>query len=140
MAEDQLFPPYPPAALTRADIVGYLAPYLHRGWEIYRGDDDGMFVVRLLDNLKLFIELIGQKWRVSTGLAPNESIAVWAFPETLSELDAAIQKAVPIATSSGSRLEWTGLPRSVRLLADQPASNLSRVVALVGTLEIEGDW
>jgi hypothetical protein len=132
------FPAYPCSTLSTADVVAYLSPYRQKGWEIYRGDSDGQFIVRLDDNLKLFIELVQDRWRVSTGLARNESLSVWAHPETTAELESAIQKGVYYATSGGRKLEWSSGPGTARFVAAQPASNLSRLVALVGGGEIVG--
>jgi hypothetical protein len=132
------FPTYPRPSLSTADVIAYLSPYRQRGWEVYRGDADDQFIVRLDDNLKLFIELAQNQWRVSTGLAPNQSLSVWAHPENVSELEAAIQKGVYYATSGGLKLEWSTGPVTARLVATLPASNLSRVVALVGAAEVVG--
>lgn len=138
MADDQPFPNYPGTRLTRDHIVGYLVPYLQKGWEIYQGDSENQFVVRLADNLKLFIEFVDRRWRVSTGLAPNMSIAIWAYPETLHELDSAIQIGVRTATSAiDPKPEWSALPRAIRLSADEPASNISKIVGLIGSSKVE---
>ena len=130
------FPTYPRPSLSTADVIAYLSPFRQRGWEVYRGDADDQFIVRLDDNLKLFIELVQNQWRVSTGLAPNQSLSVWAHPENISELEAAIQKGVYYATSGGLKLEWSTGPVTARLVATLPASNLSRIVALVGAAEV----
>lgn len=130
------FPTYPSPSLSTADVIAYLSPYRQRGWEVYRGDTADQFIVRLDDNVKLFIELVDGRWRVSTGLAPNLSLSVWAHPENVSELDAAIQKGEYHATSGGLKLQWSTGPVTARLVATLPASNLSRIVALVGAAEV----
>lgn len=130
------FPTYPRPSRATADVIAYLSPYRQRGWEVYRGDADDQFIVRLDDNLKLFIEVVQNRWRVSTGLATNESLSVWAHPENVAELEAAIQKGVHYATSGGLKLEWFTGPTKARLVATQPASNLSRVVALARSSEV----
>lgn len=134
------FPQYPIAHLNREDIIAYLTPYLEKGWEIYQGSQENQFIVRLLDNLKLFIELEEGKWRISTGLDINKSLAVWAYPENLVQLDSAIRTAVSIGSGgspTGTRIEWSSVPTAVRLNEQEPASNLAKLVALIGSSSIE---
>lgn len=134
------FPQYPAACLNKNDIIAYLIPYLEKGWEIYQGNQENQFIIRLLDNLKLFIELKQGKWRISTGLDIDQSLAVWAFPENLGELDSAIRQAVSTASGgspSGTRIEWSSVPTTVRLDEEKPASNLAKLVALIGSSNIE---
>ncbi|WP_335076091.1 hypothetical protein [Nostoc sp.] len=134
------FPQYPVARLNREDIIAYLTPYLEKGWEIYQGNQENQFIVRLLDNLKLFIELREGKWRVSTGLDVDKSLAIWAYPDNLGELDSAIRTAVSIGSGgspSGTRIEWSSAPTAVRLNEQEPASNLAKLVALIGSSSIE---
>lgn len=133
------FPAYPSPSLTRADVVGFLAPQRQRGWDIYQGADGASFVVRLLDNVKLFIEYNDGRWRVSTGPALGQQISIWAYPETIGELDESVRRGVHHAGSHGPhRLEWAGQPTAVRFQSGQGPSNLSKFVALVGSAEIEG--
>ena len=134
------FPQYPVPRLSSEDIIAYLTPYLEKGWEIYKGNQENQFIVRILDNLKLFIELRDCKWRVSTGLDVDQSIAIWAYPENLVELDTAIRHGVSLASGgspSGTRIEWASLPITLRLNQQEPASNLAKLVALVGSSTIE---
>jgi hypothetical protein len=133
------FPQYPVAHLSREDVIAYLTPYLKRGWEIYQGNEENQFIVRLLDNLKLFVEFQESKWRVPTGLDVNKSLSIWAYPENVGQLDSAIRKAVPVATggSIDTRIEWSSLPTTVRLNEQEPASNLAKLVALIGSSSIE---
>lgn len=133
------FPKYPTPSLTRDNIVGYLVPYREKGWDIYLGETDNQIIIRLTDNLKLFIEFVSGRWRVSTGLAPNESIAIWAYPETILELDASLQRCVPIVSSGNAdqRMEWPGLPTAVRLAQAEPASNVGKLAALIGRSTID---
>lgn len=132
------FPKYPNHRLSREEIVAYLTPYLEKGWEIYQGSEENQFIVRLGENLKLFIELREGKWRVSTGLDVDQSIAIWAYPENLGELDNSIRKGVSLSSgSTGTRIEWSSTPTTVRLNEEEPASNLAKLVALISNSTIE---
>lgn len=130
--DESIFPEYPVARLARSDVIAYLSPRLAKGWEIYRGTGEYQFIVRLADNLKLFIELVDGKWRVSTGLGVNQSLAIWAYPDNVRELDSAIARGLK---SAG--IDWASAPSAVRLSAPEPATNLGRIVALVGSSKIE---
>lgn len=134
------FPQYPVSRLSREDVIAYLTPYLEKGWEIYQGSQENQFIVRILNNLKLFIELREGKWRVSTGLDVDKSLAIWAYPENLVQLDSAIRTAVSVGSvgsPSGTRVEWSSVPKTVRLNQQEPASNLARLVTLIGASSIE---
>lgn len=138
MSSNTPFPQYPAHRLSREDIVAYLTPFLEKGWEIYQGSQENQFIVRLLENLKLFIELREGKWRVSTGLDVDKSLAIWAYPENLSELDNAIRRGVSLSSGAvDTRIEWSSTPTTVRLNEEEPASNLAKLVALIGSSTIE---
>jgi len=114
-------------------VISFLVPCIQRGWEIYAGKGEDQFIFRLAENLKLFIEQTPQGWRVSTGLAPSMSISIWAYPETVTELTAAVAHALAIVTHAFAEpITLDAPPRTIRLKASEPASNLAKVCALIG--------
>ena len=130
-------PSYPAPSLSREQVISFLVPCIQRGWEIYTGKAEDQFIFRLAENLKLFIEQTPEGWRVSTGLAPSMSISIWAYPETTSELTAAVAHALSIVTHAFAEpITLDAPPRSIRLKASEPASNLSKMCALIGSSSI----
>lgn len=127
------FPPFRPPGLGREDVVAFLVDLKQQGWPVFEAEG-GWFVVRMgVDGHgaeKLVrIGRVRSGWEVSC----NGFLGQWQLcgrPTSLPELSKSMGQAAAFLDIAG----WPDAqPTSVRLDADQPASNVHRISSLVGT-------
>ena len=141
MSNQSSFSSYPSPSLNRADVIGYLSARKIKGWNIYQGNSENQFIIRVTDNQKVFIDYkvynSGNKWCVLFGDIIEVS-GIAAFPENLAGLDQAVTMAVrEIGRMEGKRIDWSSSLTSIRLYKDEPATNFSKLVGLISTSTIE---
>lgn len=127
------FPTYPQPSLSREQVVSYLVPFRNQGWDIYQGNHSNEFIIKVTNRWNVVITYEDNQWVVFGGLG-------WArsHPENLLGLDAAIKSAVQfVSLQDGETLDWHGAVRSVRLNLSEPATNVNKLVTLIGTSTIE---
>lgn len=145
MVDISPFPPYPKPTLSRQDIVGYLVPYRNKGWEIYQGDNENEFIIRVSETDRVYIWFAppfranNEKacWVVSSGI--RREGAIWGYPENLQSLQVMTSQAVKVGCHGSKPADWSPstAPTSTRLWREQPATNISKLVGLIGTSSIE---
>jgi hypothetical protein len=139
------FNQYPSSELTREDVIAYLIQYKQKGWDIYRGDSDNEFIIRATETQNVYVYYAPahtannekETWVVSFGLNARFS-SISGYPENLIALEEAIKFGIRIVGNvSGLNLNWLSSPSSVRLYKTQPATNLNKIVGLIGISTIE---
>jgi hypothetical protein len=145
MVTPSAFPPYPQPTLTREDIIGYLVPFRNRGWDVFQGHNENEFIIKISETEKAYVwyalphQANNQDacWVVASGI--RKEGAIWGFPDGMQSLHALMTQAVNVGCHQSRTAEWaepTG-PKSARLWKQEPASNIGRIVALIGPASIE---
>ncbi len=133
-----MFPQYPKPQLKHDDVVAYLLQYREKGWDIFQGPSKDIFVIRLTDNINVFVECVNDSWRVMDGQSLSHREALYGMPENIAALHAAITEAVSLApVLYGLSFEWSSIPRTTRLKRNEPITNLSKIVAMISSMSID---
>jgi hypothetical protein len=120
----QDFPPPPPLSLSREDIIALLTDIRSRGWPVYQKNADTFLIEdNEMDTTTVSISADGTchvNWHSARGLSASGSSATNLIQ--LEELLKRFRESEPTKT---------------RLKRGEPASNLQRIVRLIGRSKVE---
>jgi hypothetical protein len=127
-SEQDPFPPYEKPeeqGLPRDRVVGYLLRLQALGQQVRV--DATRFVLPIVSG-EITVTPVGGRWRVAKEVL--RVLSTYGEAATEAELDHLLRMA------SGASGQWPGSPRSGRLSAKKPASNLRTISTLVGGGEV----